>query len=91
MSDNDDELEEDELGMPGDSGESFKGLDGATTVEMRRSASFGLAKFGRFVERVDCVRTGGCWVFARDWVIVFVDGVLDNGGADSNKYSSSSC
>lgn len=59
-SDRDDELEEDELGIPGDSGESFKGLDGAIAVESRRSASFGLAKFGRFVERVDCVRIGGC-------------------------------
>jgi hypothetical protein len=81
------ELDEDESGTSGESTESLKGLWGIGADETFRSSGFGLVRLGGCAERVDCVRTGICWVLARDWVMVFVEGVLDSGGATQCQYT----
>ena len=53
MSDEDEELEEGEAGISGESTESFRGLGGATAEESRRSSGLGLDRLGRCTERVD--------------------------------------
>ena len=60
MSEIEDELEDDESASSDDPIGSFNGLGGATADEGRRSLRFGLDKFGRWTDRVDCVRTGNC-------------------------------